>query len=71
MTVLRTQRLLLRPLEDADLPILAERIDDFEVARWLSTVPFPSALPDAEWLLAHLRRSAEKAWFIDDGTPRA
>ena len=70
MTTLRTERLLLRPLEEADLPSLAERINDFEVARWLSRVPFPYTLTDAEWFLAHVRSGAEKAWVIDDGELR-
>ena len=67
---IRTARLLLRPLEEADLPALTERINDFEVARWLSTVPFPYSLDDAEWFLAHVRSGGERAWVIDDGTLR-
>lgn len=70
MTILRTPRLLLRPLDEADLPALAARINDFEVAKWLSTVPFPYALADAEAFLAHTRSGAERAWVIDDGTLR-
>jgi RimJ/RimL family protein N-acetyltransferase len=70
VTVLRTVRLVLRPLDEADLPVLAERINDFEVARWLSQVPFPYTLADAEWFLGHLRSGAEMAWVIDDSALR-
>ena len=70
MTVFRTDRLLLRPLEEADLPLLAERINDFEVAKWLAQVPHPYGLADARWFLDHLRSGEEMAWVIDDGSLR-
>ncbi len=70
MTVLRTSRLVLRPLDVSDLPALAERINDFETARWLSPVPFPYDLNHALEFLAHLRTGVEKAWVIDDGELR-
>lgn len=67
MTVLQTARLVLRPLGEGDLPALAERINDIEIARWLSVVPFPYSLANAEAFLAHVQSGAERAWVIDDG----
>ncbi|EYD73599.1 50S ribosomal protein acetyltransferase [Rubellimicrobium mesophilum DSM 19309] len=70
MRVLRTARLALRPIEEADLSTLVERINDFEIARWLSVVPFPYTQADAKWFLAHARDDAGKVWVIDDGQLR-
>jgi RimJ/RimL family protein N-acetyltransferase len=51
MTELRTQRLVLKPPTGADKHAIVECIGDFEVARWLSNVPHPYALADAEaWI---------------------
>jgi len=48
---LTTARLLLRPLELADAPRLAQLGDDFEVARMLTSCPHPYTLADAEALV--------------------
>lgn len=48
---LTTQRLVLKPATSDDKHALVERLDDFEVARWLSNVPHPYTLTDAdEWI---------------------
>jgi RimJ/RimL family protein N-acetyltransferase len=67
---LRTQRLVLRPLTEPDLPTLADRINDIEIARWLATVPFPYSLADAKAFLAHVQSGAERVWVIEDGAFR-
>jgi len=46
--ILKTDRLLLRPLELADGPDIARLIGDYQVSKWLSVVPHPYALADAE-----------------------
>jgi len=51
MTELRTQRLVLKPPTAEDKQAIVECIGDFEVARWLSNVPHPYTLSDAEeWI---------------------
>lgn len=65
--ILRTRRLLLRPLEEGDLPALVAALNDLEVARWLARVPHPYGFADGRAFLAHLATGAESAWVIDDG----
>jgi [ribosomal protein S5]-alanine N-acetyltransferase len=49
--VLETTRLRLRSLQDGDLAGLVARINDWEVARWVSTVPHPYSEADGqEWI---------------------
>jgi RimJ/RimL family protein N-acetyltransferase len=50
--ILETERLLLRPLKPDDGPRIAAAIDDYEIAKNLSRVPFPYHLSDAEEFLA-------------------
>lgn len=58
MTELRTQRLVLKPATTHDKYALVERLDDFEVARWLSNVPHPYTLADAEEWIRIVEKSA-------------
>jgi RimJ/RimL family protein N-acetyltransferase len=46
MSLLATSRLILRAFQPADAPRLAELINDFDISRMLSTVPYPYP-PDA------------------------
>ena len=56
---IETERLLLRPPEEADLDSIVAEINDFAVTRMLAQVPFPYARPDAERFLAWSRRSRD------------
>ena len=48
---LETERLILRPLEKGDLPVLVRELGRWEVARWLIRVPHPYTPEDAAaWL---------------------
>ncbi|HHL19953.1 MAG TPA: N-acetyltransferase [Aliiroseovarius sp.] len=49
-----TRRLTLRPLTRADIPPLVEMLNDFEVSRWLSVVPYPYTRDDAREFLTFL-----------------
>jgi len=63
---LRTERLTLRPLQPEDAPDLHRLINDWEVVRWLSRVPFPypRELAD-EWIASTHRQFAEgSAWHL-------
>lgn len=48
MNTITTKRLLLRPLALADAPDIARLIGDYDVTRWLTVVPHPYSVPDAE-----------------------
>jgi RimJ/RimL family protein N-acetyltransferase len=58
MTELKTQRLVLKPATDEDKHAIAERLDDLDVARWLSNVPHPYTLSDAEEWIGIVAESA-------------
>jgi 8-oxo-dGTP diphosphatase len=55
---LETQRLRLRPWQDADAPTL-HRLMDFAIARTLAAVPFPYGLDKAEGWITSSRREIE------------
>lgn len=55
MIVIETPRLLLRDLNEADLPRLTRLIGEWDVARWLAVVPHPYYLADARVFLAELQ----------------
>jgi 8-oxo-dGTP diphosphatase len=63
---LRTERLILRPLGPEDAAQLHRLINDWDVVRWLSRVPFPypRELAD-EWIAStHKQRAAGEAWHL-------
>ncbi|MDJ0386602.1 bifunctional GNAT family N-acetyltransferase/(deoxy)nucleoside triphosphate pyrophosphohydrolase [Roseomonas sp. E05] len=63
---LRTERLTLRLLQPEDAPDLHRLINDWDVVRWLSRVPFPypRELAD-EWIASTHRQLAEgAAWHL-------
>jgi len=65
-TPIRTERLTLRPLGAADAAELHRLINDWDVVRWLSRVPFPypRELAD-EWIAStHRQREAGEAWHL-------
>jgi len=66
-TPLKTARLTLRPLQAADAPAIAELISPWEVARWLTRVPFPYGPRDAETFLARAAGHAGYAAICPDG----
>lgn len=67
--ILRTPRLTLRPLRPDDRQAIADGVGNYEVARWLSVVPYPYALEDADAFIADVLGSGKRVWAIceDDG----
>jgi 8-oxo-dGTP diphosphatase len=63
---LRTERLTLRPLGPSDAAELHRLINDWDVVRWLSRVPFPYPRPLAdEWIEStHRQREKGEAWHL-------
>jgi RimJ/RimL family protein N-acetyltransferase len=66
MTVptLRTQRLVLQAPRLRDAREVTKALNNFAVSRWLTVVPFPYGITDAEWFIKKCERGAVCAWFI-------
>ncbi|WP_187392947.1 GNAT family N-acetyltransferase [Maritimibacter fusiformis] len=58
---LRTRRLRLRPLVRADVPALVAALDDYDVSKWLTVVPYPYGEADALAFLDHQKGAAPLA----------
>lgn len=54
MIFAETERLYLRTLEREELPRMRELLNDWEIARWLSILPFPYLMHDAEEFYAEM-----------------
>ncbi len=52
-----TDRLILRTLEESDLPRLVKLLDVWEIVRWLAVVPYPYTMRDAEDFYMDIRES--------------
>jgi RimJ/RimL family protein N-acetyltransferase len=66
--VLRTARLTLRPLVSSDRTAIATALGSWDVTRWLSQVPFPYRLADADSFIGMVQQSPDDAyWAIDQG----
>lgn len=65
--VLVTPRLTLRPPLEVDLDAVARGLDDYEVARWLGTVPHPYTRADAShWFDNMEQGEGDRRWTIHD-----
>ncbi|MEJ2028289.1 MAG: GNAT family N-acetyltransferase [Maritimibacter sp.] len=49
-----TERLTLRRLSDADIPAIVAGINDYDVSKWLTVVPYPYSEADAREFLGFL-----------------
>ena len=65
--VLRTARLVLRPLSPDDAAAIVAGVGDWDVAKWLTVVPHPYGAEDAQRFLTEIVPAAEAIWAIDDG----
>ena len=62
---IETDRLILRPPGLQDAPRIADLINDFDVSRMLTRVPYPYSLQDAEGFIAHMQTSQERGFLIE------
>jgi len=64
MTGLETERLLLRPPELRDVPVIARWIGDFDIAKNLSTAPHPYTEADARGFVERMAaaRARGESW---------
>jgi RimJ/RimL family protein N-acetyltransferase len=59
-----TPRLRLRPQTEADIPAIVAGLNDWEVARWLTVVPYPYTRADGdEWMARQKRPVPGSAHF--------
>lgn len=64
--ILRTPRLTLRPLRPDDRQAIAEGVGNYDVARWLSVVPYPYDLAHADAFIEEVRGAEKRVWAICD-----
>ncbi len=67
---LESARLVLRPLAEPDAPALVEALADWQVVKWLASVPWPYTAEDAAWFIAanapdgSLQERGERTWVL-------
>ena len=49
--VIETQRVRLRPALSKDIPFLVRGLNDWNVAQWLISAPYPYAEKDGQWFV--------------------
>ncbi|MEL6841347.1 MAG: GNAT family N-acetyltransferase [Pseudomonadota bacterium] len=66
MTVptLRTDRLVLRAFRQQDEALLATTINDYEISKWLTVVPYPYTIEDAAWFIGENLAGRFHTWAI-------
>ncbi|MEL6682281.1 MAG: GNAT family protein [Pseudomonadota bacterium] len=66
MTVptLRTDRVLLRGFRQEDAQVLAATINDYDISQWLTHVPYPYAVTDADWFIGENLAGRFHTWAI-------
>ena len=62
--ILTTGRLILRPPVAGDARAIADILNDWEVTQWLTMVPFPYTLADAEEFLARLFATEDRNYWL-------
>lgn len=63
---LRTPRLILRPLRADDADAIAAGVGNYDVVRWLSSVPYPYGADDAVRFIAAQGTADSHVWAICD-----
>ncbi|NBD31155.1 MAG: GNAT family N-acetyltransferase [Alphaproteobacteria bacterium] len=64
LPVLQGARLTLRCPQVRDAEDIAEGLNDLEVSRWLTVVPFPYTRNDALWFIGECQAGRERSWAI-------
>lgn len=63
--IIETARLILRPLDMADVEDMTRLIGDIEVSRWLTVVPHPYGLADARQFIGNIAGVWDRAIEIE------
>lgn len=64
---LMTERLTLRAMRPQDASAITVALNDIEVSKWLTVVPYPYTLADAEWFINECAEGRANAWLIWHG----
>jgi len=64
LPTLRTERLTLRPPRANDAKVVSAALNNYNVSRWLSVVPFPYTIEDANWFIAECNEGNFNSWHI-------
>ncbi len=62
---LKTERLLLRSPQLSDAAVIADKIGNYNVSKWLSVVPYPYSTADAVEFLTMLQEDEKLVWLIE------
>ncbi len=65
LPILRTPRLTLRPLEDTDADAIADGVGNYDVSRWLGSVPYPYSVEDARIYIRDVHEEGQPVWGIE------
>ena len=60
MTILKSKNFILRPYRKIDEKSLVENINDKNVSKFMSTVPFPYRLKDARYWINRSKKAERK-----------
>lgn len=66
LPILRTPRLVLRPLQDDDAEAIVRGVGNFDVSKWLAVVPYPYDVEDAHVFLKRVAAQDNPFWAICD-----
>ena len=66
MTVptLRTDRLTLSAPAMRDVRVITKALNNIEISRWLTMVPFPYGITDAQWFISENQKGRFGAWLM-------
>ena len=64
VAALTTKRLQLRPPVASDATAITAILNDFEISKWVSPVPFPYTRADALEFIANVRENGSAIWAI-------
>ena len=62
---LQSSRLVLRPFANKDAEPVTKFIGNLDVSRWLTHVPYPYALTDAQWFIENEQKMPGVSYAID------
>jgi len=58
--ILKTKRLILRPITLKDKKSITENINNINISKWLLIVPYPYKIKDAVWWINHTIKSSKE-----------
>lgn len=64
LAALETERLTLRTPSLRDARVVAKVLNNFNISKWLTMVPFPYGITDAEWFISEAAKGNFKVYFI-------